>query len=150
VRPEGDGEQVHLPDPNHFSLSYTDDDGDLVTITADGDVADAVRIARGQKTDRILDALDFMLNLLEFLNSGFASEVPRCVLPDLASVDEKHHSEEDHMKEESADPAKEATWGKKGVVHSHNPPAQELVAGMNWVRYKRTFKPIFGWQRIRR
>jgi hypothetical protein len=35
--------------------------------------------------------------------------------------------EEDHMKDASADPAKEPTWGKKGVVHSHPP---ELVAGI--------------------
>ncbi len=49
-----EGDAVHLPDPNAFTMSYTDDDGDLVTITSDENVADAVRIARSQKSDRVV------------------------------------------------------------------------------------------------
>jgi hypothetical protein len=127
--PKVDGEQVHLPDPNHFSLSYTDDDGDLVTITADGDVADAVRIARGQKTDRVVLLVDggkVWEDAARDLGGESAVQKLKEVEHEVKGVED----EEDHMKEESADPAKEATWGKKGVVHSHNPPAQELVAGI--------------------
>jgi len=43
-----------LPDPNDFLLSYTDADGDIVLMTSDHDVTDAVKIARGAGTDRVV------------------------------------------------------------------------------------------------
>ncbi|BGP37094.1 hypothetical protein JCM10450v2_001002 [Rhodotorula kratochvilovae] len=42
------------PEPSDFQLSYRDDDGDLVLITADGDVADAVATAKKQGKDRVV------------------------------------------------------------------------------------------------
>jgi hypothetical protein len=42
------------PDPLDFQLSYTDTDGDTVVITSDHDVTDAVKIARGAGTDRVV------------------------------------------------------------------------------------------------
>jgi hypothetical protein len=42
------------PDPADFTLSYTDDDGDLIHMTSDGDVVDAVKVARAQKSDRVV------------------------------------------------------------------------------------------------
>jgi CBS domain-containing protein len=50
--------EAYVPDPLIFALSYTDDDGDLVEMTADGDVEDAVRIARGQRCDRVVLNID--------------------------------------------------------------------------------------------
>ncbi|CED85275.1 Phox/Bem1p [Phaffia rhodozyma] len=48
-------EEDHVvPDPADFTLSYTDDDGDLVHMTSDSDVTDAVTVARAQKTDKVL------------------------------------------------------------------------------------------------
>ena len=47
-------EEAHRPDPTDFVLSYTDDDGDTVLITSDHDVTDAVKIARGAGTDRVV------------------------------------------------------------------------------------------------
>lgn len=47
----GDGRPI--ADSSQFTIAYTDDEGDLVQITADGDVLDAVQTARGQKTDRV-------------------------------------------------------------------------------------------------
>jgi hypothetical protein len=41
-------------DPFDFQLSYTDADGDAVLMTADGDVSDAVKIARGAGADRVV------------------------------------------------------------------------------------------------
>lgn len=41
-------------DPNDFHLSYTDADGDSVLMTSDDDVADAVKIARASKSDRVV------------------------------------------------------------------------------------------------
>ncbi|KAJ3559410.1 hypothetical protein NP233_g11269 [Leucocoprinus birnbaumii] len=44
---------VH-PDPDEFTLSYTDADGDTVLITSDDDVTDAVKIARTAGHDRVV------------------------------------------------------------------------------------------------
>ncbi|KZT52779.1 CBS-domain-containing protein [Calocera cornea HHB12733] len=45
-----------VPPPNHedFAIMYMDSEGDSVTITADNDVSDAVRVARASKQDRVL------------------------------------------------------------------------------------------------
>ncbi|KAJ2928747.1 hypothetical protein H1R20_g8210, partial [Candolleomyces eurysporus] len=51
-KPTTEGEEH--PDPNDFHLSYTDEDGDSVLMTSDGDVADAVKIARAAKSDRVV------------------------------------------------------------------------------------------------
>lgn len=48
-----DGDEP-IPDPLDFTVSYTDADGDAVHMTADTDVADAVRIAREAKQDRVV------------------------------------------------------------------------------------------------
>ncbi|KIK71291.1 hypothetical protein GYMLUDRAFT_33433 [Collybiopsis luxurians FD-317 M1] len=45
---------VTPPDPIDFMLSYTDADGDTVLITSDHDVTDAVKIARGSGSDRVV------------------------------------------------------------------------------------------------
>ncbi|EJF66493.1 CBS-domain-containing protein [Dichomitus squalens LYAD-421 SS1] len=42
------------PDPTDFTLSYTDADGDVVLITSDSDVSDAVKIARAASQDRVV------------------------------------------------------------------------------------------------
>ena len=47
-------EEAHRPDPTDFVLSYTDADGDIVLITSNHDVTEAVKIARGAGTDRVV------------------------------------------------------------------------------------------------
>lgn len=42
------------PDPMDFLLSYTDADGDIVLITSDDDVTDAVKMARSTNSDRVV------------------------------------------------------------------------------------------------
>jgi CBS domain-containing protein len=42
------------PDPNDFSLAYTDDEDDVVLITEDGDVKDSVQVARKHGKDRVV------------------------------------------------------------------------------------------------
>ena len=42
------------PDPSDFIMSYTDADGDVVLISTDGDVSDAVKIARERGADRVV------------------------------------------------------------------------------------------------
>lgn len=49
---ENDG---HVPpDPTDFQLSYTDADGDIVLVTSNADVTDAVKIARNAGEDRVV------------------------------------------------------------------------------------------------
>lgn len=43
-----------VADPSDFQLSYRDDDGDLVMMTHDGDVTDAVATAKAQGKDRVV------------------------------------------------------------------------------------------------
>lgn len=43
-----------VPEPRDFQLSYRDDDGDLVLMTADRDVTDAVETAKKQGKDRVV------------------------------------------------------------------------------------------------
>lgn len=45
---------THPPDPNDFNLAYTDDDDDLVLMTADSDVQDSVKVVRKQGKDRVV------------------------------------------------------------------------------------------------
>jgi hypothetical protein len=42
------------PDPSDYQLAYTDADGDVVLITSDGDVSDAVKMARSKKQERVV------------------------------------------------------------------------------------------------
>jgi hypothetical protein len=125
--------QVHLPDPNSFTLSYTDDEGDLVTMTADGDVADAVRIAKGQKTDRVVLLVDggkVWEEAARDLGGDAAVQKLTQVEKEVQGVEK----EEEKMEEMAADPAEEPTFGKKGVVHSYSKPisrpGEELIGGV--------------------
>ncbi|KDN34130.1 hypothetical protein RSAG8_12770, partial [Rhizoctonia solani AG-8 WAC10335] len=52
--PEGAPESAPYLDPNDFTMSYTDSDGDTVELTSDTDVVDAVRHARQGKEDRVI------------------------------------------------------------------------------------------------
>jgi hypothetical protein len=45
---------VVVPEPRDFQLSYRDDDGDLVLMTADHDIQDAVETAKKQGKDRVV------------------------------------------------------------------------------------------------
>ena len=49
-----DGLPEEKPDPTDFTLSYMDADGDVVLITSDIDIADAVKIARTRGSDRVV------------------------------------------------------------------------------------------------
>lgn len=42
------------PDPNDFTIAYKDDEDDIVLMTADSDVQDAVKTARKQTRDRVV------------------------------------------------------------------------------------------------
>ncbi len=125
-----EGDAVHLPDPSAFTMSYTDDDGDLVTMTTDGDVTDAVRIARSQKTDRVViyvsggkaweeAAKDIGSSAVETLKEA------ETILPPVA--------EEKALEDKAADPAVTPTYGQSEKVHATSKPvvgAEEKVMGI--------------------
>jgi hypothetical protein len=125
--------QVHLPDPNAFTLSYTDDEGDLVTMTADGDVADAVRIAKGQKSDRVVLLVDggkVWEEAARDLGGDAAVQKLKTIEKETVGVEK----EEEKLESPEADPAEEPTFGQKGTVHSYTKPisrpGEELVGGV--------------------
>jgi hypothetical protein len=127
-----EGTTLHLPDPASFTLSYTDDEGDLVTMTADGDVADAVRIARGQKSDRVVLLVDggkVWEDSARDTGGEQAVEKLKVIEHEIKGVEK----EEEKMELESADPAHEPTYGHK--VHSTGPSpgtpgVPDLVGGI--------------------
>ena len=129
-----EGTTIHLPDPATFTLSYTDDEGDSVTMTADGDVADAVRIARGQKSDRVVLLVDGGKVWEEAARDiGGEQAVEKLISNEKEVVGLE--KEEEQMEIPTADPAHEPTFGQKGTVHSHGPspgtPGQpDLIGGV--------------------
>jgi hypothetical protein len=128
-----EGTTVHIPDPATFSLSYTDDEGDLVTMTADGDVADAVRIARGQKSDRVVLLVDggkVWEEAARDTGGEQAVETLKIIEHEIKDVE----VEEEKMELAKADPAHEPTFGSH-KVHSSGPSpgtpgVPELVGGV--------------------
>jgi hypothetical protein len=123
-----EGDVVHLPDPAQFTMSYTDDDGDLVTMTTDGDVADAVRIARSQKSDRVVI----------YISGGKAWEqAAKDLSPQAVEVlkeaETVNANDEQILEDKAADPALAPTYGQSEKVHSHSKPvigAAETVLGL--------------------
>lgn len=121
-----EGESVHLPDPTAFLMSYTDDDGDLVTITLDGDVADAVKVARSQKSDRVVLVITGDKVWEEAARDvGGAKAVE--VLKE-ATQPAAIEKEEKAMEAKEADPAVEPTFGQSKKVHAV--PVEDKVMGI--------------------
>lgn len=139
-----------VPDPNCFVLSYTDDEGDLVDITADGDVADAVRIARGQKEPRVVLYVHGGKNWEEAVRINAAAaeeEVVEEAKPVVAEKKEVKKPEKpqtihevpevivedpaESLKNPRADPAHVPTYGATSV-HARNivEPNGELIMGV--------------------
>lgn len=121
-----EGETVHLPDASVFSMSYVDDDGDSVTITTDGDVSDAVRIARSQKTDRVVLVISgdkVWEEAAKDIGGQKAFEILKNGAAELAQGD----AEEKALEDKTADPALVPTFGQSEKVHAR---PQELVMGI--------------------
>ena len=105
-----DGQTMHLPDPAAFTVSYTDDEGDLVTMTADTDVSDAVRIARGQKSDRVVLLIDggkLWEDAARDIGGEKAVESLQHIEHETKGVDD----EDEHLADVTKDPATEPTYG---------------------------------------
>jgi hypothetical protein len=128
-----EGVSVHLPDPAVFTMSYTDDDGDLVTITQDGDVADAVKTARGHKTDRVVLVIQGDKVWEETAKDLVSPSNPRALetLKESAKEDEEMvEQEEKAMEEKTADPAQVPTFGQTGKTHHIHVNPKDDVMGI--------------------
>jgi hypothetical protein len=116
-----EGDSIHMADPGVFTMSYTDDDGDLVTITQDGDVTDAVKTARSQKSDRVVLVIQGDKVWEEAAKDLAAASNPRALetLKESAKEEdeEKAEVEEKALEDKSADPAKVPTFGQSEKVH---------------------------------
>lgn len=116
-----EGDSIHMADPSVFTMSYTDDDGDLVTITQDGDVTDAVKTARSQKSDRVVLVIQGDKVWEEAAKDLTASSNPRALetLKESAKEDEEVEEEVKALEDKAADPAKVPTFGQSEKVHVH-------------------------------
>ncbi|SJX61772.1 uncharacterized protein SRS1_12757 [Sporisorium reilianum f. sp. reilianum] len=134
---------AEVPDPNDFQLAYTDDEDDVVLITADGDVQDAVKVARKQGRDRVVlllqggrgweDATARAAAAASTSTSGLAArkrqqarESAEAQLQSVAEEEEKEtHADDDANDDESSKrrPAKKSA--KRGSA-----PDDELLFGV--------------------
>lgn len=114
-------------DSSVFTIAYTDDEGDLVQITADGDVLDAVNTARGQKTDRVTLLINGGKNWEEAARSAGGEDAVE-KLKDAETVPAEKG--ESHLLDPEADPAHGAAYGAKGVHAHKNPQPDDLIAGV--------------------
>ncbi|KAI5450478.1 hypothetical protein NCC49_003099 [Naganishia albida] len=127
-----EGQVVHLPDPAVFTMSYTDDDGDLVTITSDDDVADAVRVARSQKLVRavlVIQGDKVWEDAARDVGGQKAVDELKNVVEAAAPADK----EDKVLEDKAADPAEVPTFGQSEKVHARHItelPAEDKIMGI--------------------
>lgn len=125
-----EGQVVHLPDPSVFVMSYTDDDGDLVTITTDGDVNDAVRIARSQRSDRVVLVISGDKVWEEAAREYGAPKQDTEALKRAAEELVREDKEESALENKAADPAEVPTYGQSEKVHARKGADEDKVMGI--------------------
>ncbi|BEJ01065.1 hypothetical protein CcaverHIS631_0509220 [Cutaneotrichosporon cavernicola] len=137
-----------VPDPTCFVLSYNDDEGDLVDITADTDVADAVSVARGQKSSRVVLSVHGGKNWEEAIRLNAASAAAEAeeaaeeakvvsvpekkieTIPELPEVSVSVSDPAETLKDPRADPAHEPTYGATGVHARNIVDPNDLILGV--------------------
>ncbi|GAA5857697.1 hypothetical protein JCM8547_004334 [Rhodosporidiobolus lusitaniae] len=124
---------VVLPNPHDFQLSYRDDDGDLVLMTADRDVTDAVETAKKQGKDRVVlhvtggASWKAALAAKEAVTPAPAAAPAPVLTKKLVVVEEEGDEAEKSAEEEEVEkPAPRKRKGKAAVKADD----EELVAGV--------------------
>ncbi|KAJ9120784.1 hypothetical protein QFC22_002717 [Naganishia vaughanmartiniae] len=128
-----EGQAVHLPDPAVFTMSYTDDDGDLVTITSDDDVADAVRVARSQKLVRVVLVIQGDKVWEEAARDVGGQKAVDALKEAAEEVAAPADKEEKALEDKAADPAEVPTFGQSEKVHARKIvelPLEDKVMGI--------------------
>jgi hypothetical protein len=127
-----EGQAVHLPDPAVFTMSYTDDDGDLVTITSDDDVADAVRVARSQKLVRAVLVIQGD-KVWEEAARDVGGQKAVDELKDVVEAAAPADKEDKALEDKAADPAEVPTFGQSEKVHARHItelPVEDKIMGI--------------------
>ncbi|GAA5831171.1 hypothetical protein JCM11251_007782 [Rhodosporidiobolus azoricus] len=124
-----------VPDSHDFQLSYRDDDGDLVLMTADRDVTDAVETAKKQGKDRVVLHVTGGATWKAALTAQQAKAEEKPVAPAVSTtkklvvVEEGDEAEEE--KDEEKEEEEQPTPRKKKATRAAKAAADEdLVAGI--------------------
>jgi hypothetical protein len=114
------GSPTERPDPEDFTLSYTDADADTVLITSDTDIADAVKIARSAGSDRVVL---FIQGGKHWIEAGAEKGEAKAAEVNAAAKEE----------EKEVEKAEAVTIPEPVVtppVKAYTPPQEELVMGI--------------------
>ncbi|CDR37320.1 hypothetical protein NBRC10512_005177 [Rhodotorula toruloides] len=124
---QSEDEALPKADPKDFSISYRDDDGDLVLMTADRDVTDAVQTAKQQGKDRVVLHVSGGQSWKAALA---AKEDAAAAAPAVATTKKLvvvEEGDEERIEEEEQDAAAEPTKRKSS---KKAPAGDELVGGV--------------------
>ncbi|GAA5903508.1 hypothetical protein JCM6882_006568 [Rhodosporidiobolus microsporus] len=132
--PAAEGEEAPaapvVPDAHDFQLSYRDDDGDLVLMTADRDVTDAVETAKKQGKDRVV----LHVTGGATWKAALAAQAPKeeeKVAPAVSTTKKLVVVEEgDEAEEEEDDKEEEQPTPRKRKARSAAKDDEDLVAGI--------------------
>ncbi|KAG1757876.1 CBS-domain-containing protein [Suillus lakei] len=114
------GSPTERPDPEDFTLLYTDADEDTVLITSDTDIADAVKIARSAGSDRVVL---FIQGGKHWIEAGAEKSEARAAEVNAAAKEE----------EKEVEKAEAVTIPEPVVTpptRAYTPPQEELVMGI--------------------
>lgn len=117
------GSSTERPDPEDFTLSYTDADGDTVLITSDTDIADAVKIARSAGLDRVVLYIQggkYWIDAGAEKSEAKAAEVNAAAKEDEKAVE----------KTETVVVVPEPVIAPTPPPRAYTPPQEELVMGI--------------------
>lgn len=128
------------PDPKDFQVSYRDDDGDLVLMTADRDVTDAVQTAKQQGKDRVVLHVSGGSTWKQAIAAAAERDEKErekakaaTVTKKLVVVEEEAADVEAGEETDAAEPVRNAAGtreGKKARKAAPAAPADDLVAGI--------------------
>lgn len=114
------GSPSERPDPEDFTLSYTDADGDTVLITSDTDIADAVKIARSAGLDRVVL---FIQGGKHWIDAGAEKSEAKAAEANAAA-------KEDEKAVEKAEAVAVPEPAVTPPPRAYTPPQEELVMGI--------------------
>lgn len=128
-------------DPTEFMVHYTDDEGDLVLMSADGDLEDSVKTARKQGKDRVVLVVKGGRGWEEAVanaadpTSGGASSNSRRPLKTVLELEHKEDEEEDEdartkVNARSADKRRSAVPADQDLVFGFLPKDMVLPAAI--------------------
>ncbi|GAA6011475.1 hypothetical protein JCM11491_002799 [Sporobolomyces phaffii] len=124
--PSEDAPPPAVADPRDFQLSYRDDDGDLVLMTHDGDVTDAVATAKTQGKDRVVLVVS---GGQTWKAAQREQEVPAAVATTAKKLVIVEEGDEDKDDDDESAPAADKPKKRSGATTSRG-GGEDLVGGI--------------------